>query len=80
MDTIIICPDIHCRDFYKPILNIKNKSIVFLGDYLDPYNWEGFSFENGLENLEEIIEFKKKFPNQVTLLFGNHEILNFSFW
>lgn len=73
METIVICPDIHCRDFYKPVLDIRNKPVIFLGDYLDPYNWEGFSFENGLANLEEIIEFKKKFPNQVTLLFGNHD-------
>lgn len=72
MEDIIIVPDVHCRNFYKPVLEIKNKPIVFLGDYLDPYSWEGFSFENGLANLEEIIQFRKDNPDRVTLLIGNH--------
>lgn len=37
MNTIYIVPDVHCRSFYKPILQIKDKPIVFLGDYMDPY-------------------------------------------
>lgn len=78
IDSIIIISDIHCRDFYKPALKIKDKPIVFLGDYLDPYPWEGFSFENGLANLEEIIDFKKQNPDRVTLLLGNHKISIFS--
>jgi len=73
MDEIIIIPDVHCRDFFKKILQIKDKKIVFLGDYLDPYSPEGFSFENGLANLEEIIDFKKNNPEKVTLLLGNHD-------
>lgn len=72
MEELIIVPDVHCRDFYKPVLNIKDKPIVFLGDYLDPYPWDGFSFEHGLENLEEIIQFKKNNKQRVTLLIGNH--------
>lgn len=73
MEEIVICPDIHCRDFWKKVLAIKDKRIVFLGDYLDPYYWEGFSFENGLENLKEIIDFKKENPERVILLLGNHD-------
>lgn len=74
MDTdIIICPDIHCRDFYKPVLDIKDKQIVFLGDYLDPYPWEKVTFEQGIENLKEIIQFKKDNLDKVTLLWGNHD-------
>ena len=74
MDTnIIICPDIHCRDFYKPVLNIKDKRIVFLGDYLDPYPWENVTFRDGIENLKEIIQFKKDNSDRVTLLLGNHD-------
>lgn len=73
MEDILICPDVHCRNFYKSVLEIKDKYIIFLGDYLDPYPWEGFSFENGLANLEEIINFKKQNPDRVTLLLGNHD-------
>lgn len=72
MGKVIICPDIHCRDFYKPVLKIKDESIVFLGDYLDPYPQENFSFKQGLENFKEIIQFKKDNYKRVTLLLGNH--------
>lgn len=70
---IIICSDIHCRDFWKLVLKIQDKPIVFLGDYLDPYDYEGFDFLHGLDNLEEIIQFKKENPDRVTLLWGNHD-------
>ena len=75
MDNVIICPDIHCRDFWKPVLDIKDKPIVFLGDYLDPYAFdgEGYYFLEGLDYLEEIIKFKKDNPERVTLLWGNHD-------
>lgn len=71
-NNIIIVPDVHCRDFYKPVLTIKDKPIIFLGDYMDPYHYEGFSDEHGYANLEEIIDFAKSNPN-VTLLCGNHD-------
>lgn len=74
VDKTIIIPDVHCRNFYKPALEIKDSKIVFLGDYMDPYPQEGFSSENGLANLEEIIDFKKANPDRVTLLIGNHDI------
>lgn len=73
MHKIYIIPDVHCRPFYKPVLNIKDELVVFLGDYLDPYHYEGFSDAQGLENLEEIIEFARNNKN-VTLLVGNHDL------
>ena len=73
MEELIIVPDVHCRNFWKKVLTIKDKKIIFLGDYLDPYPNEGFPFENGLVNLEQIIDFKKENPERVTLLFGNHD-------
>lgn len=71
-NKIIIVPDVHCRDFYKPVLSIKDKPIMFLGDYMDPYSYEGTCDENGICNLEEIIDFAKYNPN-VALLCGNHD-------
>jgi len=68
---IYICPDVHNRPFYKPVLQIKDKPIVFLGDYMDPYWWEGFSDEEGIENLKEIFNFARNNKN-VILLAGNH--------
>ena len=72
-NNILICPDVHCRLFYKPLLNIKDRPIVFLGDYMDPYRYEGTNDKDGIENLEEIIDFAKNNRN-VTLLIGNHDV------
>lgn len=71
-NNIIIVPDVHCRDFYKPVLTVKDKPIIFLGDYMDPYSYEGFTDKQGIENLEEIIDFARN-NNNVTLLVGNHD-------
>ena len=71
-NKIIIVPDVHCRDFYKPVLNIKDKPVIFLGDYMDPYWDEGTTDEQGIENLKEIFEFARNNKN-VTLLCGNHD-------
>ena len=71
-NKIYLCSDIHCRDFYKPVLNIKDKPIVFLGDYMDPYDYEGFTDKHGIKNLQEIIDFARNNKN-VTLLVGNHK-------
>lgn len=73
MEELIVVPDIHCRDFWKKVLTIKDKKIIFLGDYLDPYPYEGLSFENGINGLKQIIDFKKNNPERVTLLLGNHD-------
>ena len=72
MEKAIIIPDVHCRSFYKPVLNITDKLIVFLGDYMDPYPWEDTSDEQGIANLEEIFDFARKNKN-VVLLSGNHD-------
>ena len=71
-NKIIIVPDVHCRSFYKPVLKIEDKPIIFLGDYMDPYRYEGCIDEDGITNLEEIFDFARINPN-VTLLCGNHD-------
>ena len=72
MNKIYIVSDVHCRNFYKPILNVKDSKIIFLGDYMDPYFRENTSDEQGITNLEEIFDFARKNPN-VILLVGNHD-------
>ena len=72
MAKIIVVSDEHCRSFYKPVLNVKDTPIIFMGDYMDPYYWEGFDDEDGIEKLKEIIEFAKNNKN-VILLTGNHD-------
>lgn len=80
---IIVNGDIHGRSFWKNGLEYFNTHpdsiMVFLGDYLDPYTYfEGITHEQAYNNFVEILEFAKANPLRVILLYGNHEILNFS--
>jgi hypothetical protein len=77
MSEILIVPDIHGRDFWKPALDYKGQ-VIFLGDYTDPYPQEGFTQENACQNLLTIVDFKKRNPDRVTLLIGNHEMHYFN--
>lgn len=76
MNRLFVIPDIHGRDFWKKILPTFSDldQVVFLGDYLDPYFYEGIDFPEALENFKRIIEFKKSNPEHVHLLVGNHDI------
>lgn len=77
----LIIPDVHCRTFWKePVERFlsceDDTKIVFLGDYLDGYEheWEDRKYiKDGITRLEEIIDIKKKHPNNVVLLLGNHD-------
>ncbi len=79
---MIIIPDIHGRAFWKKAVKKakKGETIIFLGDYLDPYLCEFdpdtdklISPSIALENFKEIIAFKKEHMEQVILLLGNHD-------
>ena len=82
----LIIPDIHGRIFWKdavtkfPIYKYPSINIVFLGDYLDPYEnypgyleGEGWTRRHAIDNFKEIIELSKS-DNRVHLLFGNHDM------
>ena len=71
---MIIIPDIHGRDFWKEVTAIEDEEFVFLGDYVDPYTYEGVPQHKGLDTLREVIEFKQANPERVTLLLGNHDL------
>ena len=80
MSKLLICPDIHGRTFWKKESeNIdKYDKFIFLGDYLDPYNFEHIIIPEALDNFKEIIEFKQKYNDKVILLLGNHDMPYFS--
>lgn len=76
MGKILILPDVHGREFWrKPCLEHKDEfeKIIFLGDYLAPYEYEEISNEHAIDVFKEILEFKKKNMKKVVLLFGNHD-------
>lgn len=77
---ILVLPDIHGRTFWKkPCENIEDyDKVIFLGDYLDPYDFEGISVEDAIVNFEDIIDFAKTNENKVVLLLGNHDMPYFS--
>ena len=77
---ILVCGDIHGRRFWKkPCENIEDyDKVIFLGDYLDPYDFEGITVIDAIKNFEEIIEFKKNNVDKVILLLGNHDMPYFS--
>lgn len=76
MNKILMLPDNHGRLFWKEAVE-KHKDecdkIILLGDYLDPYQDEGISFEDAIDNFKEIINFKKENNEKVILLIGNHD-------
>jgi len=75
---ILIVPDVHGRIFWKKpvteVLENTDKKIVFLGDYVDPYGYEGITSKMSIDVFKEIIELKKKYNDRIVLLIGNHDM------
>lgn len=84
MKTVTI-GDVHGRDDWKkavyqmdengnPAECLLGKSIdmaIFIGDYVDSFDKSNLDI---LNNLKEIIQLKKDYPDNVTLLLGNHDV------
>lgn len=84
---VLIIPDIHSRNFWREAVcnNVgKVDKVVFLGDYLDPYEDEieenpdsieckyFGDVESNLKMLNDIVSLKKSVPDKYILLTGNH--------
>lgn len=70
---ILIVPDVHGRTFWRKALENDCDKVVFLGDYLDPYPYEGITPVEAISEFKDIIQFKKNNPDKVVLLLGNHD-------
>ena len=72
----IIIPDLHGREFWRrAVMNLREDTrVVFLGDYMDPYEDDWIYWSDAFKSLQDILAFKKTHPDQVTLLFGNHDL------
>lgn len=74
----LIIPDIHGRTFWrKPLeaLAERVESIIFLGDYFDPYPSEGIGEDDAIENWKEMTIFidDNGLSERTTMLIGNHD-------
>ena len=72
----IIIPDVHGRDFWRWVLSHRKEEerVIFLGDYLDPYEDEWIYWSDAYKGLLDIIELKRTDPEKVVLLLGNHDL------
>lgn len=69
---VIAVGDTHGRNKWKQIIE-QNKDadkIIFLGDYFDSFD---IPFSEQMSNFVEILVLKKKQPDKVILLMGNHD-------
>lgn len=73
---VLVLPDIHGRDFWiQPCSEIENfDKVIFLGDYLDPYNFEDISVPMAIDNFRAIMEFANDNKDKTVLLLGNHKV------
>lgn len=45
---------------------------MFFGDYVDLYSYEGITPVEALDRFSLVLDFKRAYPDKVTLLLGNH--------
>ena len=73
---ILVIPDVHGRLFWQePVRKYLDAvvRVVFLGDYLDPYEDEEGLADDIFENMMEIVRLKQDNGEKVVLLKGNHD-------
>src|SRR5574344_389636 len=75
---VLVIPDVHQTniglDIAKKYIGSVDK-VCFLGDYVDSFDANVLrgTDNDGAHTLERIFDFKKSFPDKVTLLCGNHD-------
>lgn len=67
----VIVPDVHGRTFWKDVFDF-DCDVIFLGDYLDPYGFEGINNRDAINNFTEILDYMNSREN-ASFLLGNHD-------
>lgn len=69
---LLVIPDLHGKTCWKERINQNDwDKVIFLGDYVDAWSCKD---DIMLNNLLDIIQFRKDNMNRVVLLLGNHDI------
>ena len=63
--------DLHGRDTWQHVDTKSYDKIIFLGDYVDSEMLSDLAI---LDNLKKVIALKKRMPEKVELLLGNHDV------
>jgi len=63
--------DLHGRTYWEDINPNDYGYIVFVGDYTDSFHLSNLEIKI---NLKKLIDFKRKYPDKVILLLGNHDL------
>ena len=72
---IAVIGDLHGKNCWKKLIEgrfDKFDKIIFMGDYSDD-SWVTFTDEEIVNNLKDVIEFKKNHNDKVVLIIGNHD-------
>ena len=73
-----IIGDLHGRTNWHQLVEPfdENTVYVFVGDYTDPYyGWEdGVNYNQMIDEINRMFDFKKLHPDNVILLIGNHDV------
>ncbi|OEJ16114.1 phosphoesterase [Brachyspira hampsonii] len=67
--------DLHGKNCWKKLIEGRFDNfdkIIFMGDYSDD-SWVTFTDEEIVNNLKDVIEFKKNHNDKIVLLIGNHD-------
>jgi len=70
---VLFIGDIHGRTDWEKMIGEalpRFYHIVFLGDYVDSFDIRPVEI---FQNLKKILGYKKKYPDRITLLLGNHD-------
>lgn len=77
---VAVVPDVHQTKHWSEIKSYLTGTnpvdkLVFLGDYYDTHESNPpYKDQGAVDNLQEIIDLKKEYPDKVDLLFGNHDL------
>ena len=77
-NDILIIPDVHGRTFWKEAIDREDfGTIIFLGDYVDPYPSEDITAGQAVDNFKVLLRHVEG-RNNVVLLLGNHDLHYYS--